>query len=80
MASQGTFFFVVGVFVSVISFHICCVWLIWNHFQIIDFNIYMVLFFVIQKTQNPKSYGLLKLKNWCVTPTIIGLMNFNLVQ
>jgi hypothetical protein len=34
-----------GVIASVISYYICWVWLIEIHFQIINFNIYMVQFF-----------------------------------
>jgi hypothetical protein len=44
---MGVFVFVVGVVANVIFYYICCVWLIGTHFQIIDFNIYMVQFFVM---------------------------------
>jgi hypothetical protein len=47
---MGVIVFAVGVITSVISYYICWVWLIGTHFQIIDFNIYMVQFFVMQKT------------------------------
>jgi hypothetical protein len=36
------FFFAVGVIANVIFYYICWVWLIWIHFQIKYFNIYMV--------------------------------------
>jgi hypothetical protein len=44
------YFFAVGVIASVIYYYICWVWLVGTHFQIIDFNIYMVQFFLMQKT------------------------------
>ncbi len=47
---MGVFFFPVGVIANVIFYYICWVWFIGTHFQIIYFNIYMVQFFVMQKT------------------------------
>jgi hypothetical protein len=43
-------FSTVGVIANVISYYICWVWLIGTRFQIIDSNIYMVQFFLMQKT------------------------------
>jgi hypothetical protein len=37
------------VIASVISYYICWVWLIGTHFQMTNFNIYMVQYFLMQK-------------------------------
>jgi hypothetical protein len=46
---HGGIFSIMGLIASVISYYICWVWLIRTHFQIIDFNIYMVQFLLIPK-------------------------------
>ncbi len=43
-------FFAMAMIANVISYYICWAWLIGTYFQIIDFNIYMVQFFVMQKS------------------------------
>jgi hypothetical protein len=77
---KGFFFFIVGEIASAMSYYICWVWLIGIHFQIIYFKYLLGAMFLMQKTWNFKKYGLLKFKNWGVTPLAIKLMDFNLVQ